>query len=280
MGKGLSGKNVLITGASSGMGAAIALTLAKKGYQVWGTTRDLSKVANLPGELRQNIKFLQMDVTKDDSVCSGFSRFLTEAGGIDILINNAGFGVFGPLEEFSIEKTKEIFETNYFGALRLIQEVAPIMREQRRGLIINITSLAAKFVIPFQVHYSATKFALDALTEGLRQELRPFGVKVVAIEPGDIKTNFNNVTKFGIGENSPYKKWADVCWRVIDVNMQKSPPPQVIADKVVKVIAKRNPRTRYPAGDFLSTKFPIIDRFISSRLKEKMIRLFYGVDFK
>lgn len=279
MDKGLSGKKVLITGASSGIGMATALTLAKNGCRVWGTTRNLSKVQSFPDEVKQNIKFLQMDVTKDDSVRSGCAQFLTEAGGIDILINNAGFGVFGPLEEFPIDKTKEIFETNYFGALRLIQEIVPVMREQREGLIINITSLAGKFVIPFQVHYSSTKFALDALTEGLRQELRPFGIKVVAVEPGDIKTNFNNVTKFGIAADSPYKKWTDLCWDVIDVNMQNSPPPQVIADKVVKVIRKKNPRTRYPAGDFLSTKFPAIARFVPGRLKEKMIRLFYGVDF-
>ncbi len=279
MGKGLSGKKVLITGASSGIGMAIALTLAEKGCQVWGTTRNLSKVQNLPEQLKQSIKFLQMDVTKDNSVRSGCAQFLKEAGGIDILINNAGFGVFGPLEEFPIEKTKEIFDTNYFGALRLIKEIVPVMRDQRKGLIINITSLAGKFVIPFQVHYSSTKFALNALTEGLRQELRPFGIKVVAVEPGDINTNFNNVTQFGIAEDSPYKKWADVCWRVIDVNMQKSPPPQVIADKVVEVIKKKNPRTRYPAGDFLSTKFPAIARFVPSRVKEKLIRIFYGVDF-
>ena len=144
------------------------------------------------------------------------------------LINNAGFGVFGPLEEFPLEQVKAIFETNYFGVLRLIQAVAPLMRAQRTCLIINLTSLADRFVIPFQVHYSATKFALAALTEGLRQELRPFGVKVVAVEPGDIKTNFNNVTQFGIKEKSPYQKWTDPCWRVIDVNMQKAPPPQVI----------------------------------------------------
>jgi len=275
----LSGEKVLITGASSGIGAAIATTLAEQGCQVWGTTRHLDKVATLPAALREKVKFLAMDVTDDDSVRSGFERYLAEAGGIDILINNAGFGVFGPLEEFPLEQVKAIFETNYFGALRLIQAVAPIMREQREGLIINVTSLAARFVIPFQVHYSATKFALAALTEGLRQELRPFGVRVVAVEPGDIKTNFNNVTQFGIKENSPYRKWTEPCWRVIDVNMEKAPSPQVIADRVLKIIKEKNPRPCYAAGDFLSTKFPFLARFVPDRLKEKLIRIFYGVDF-
>jgi len=276
----LSGKKVLITGASSGIGAAIAMTLAKAGCQVWGTTRRLDKVAALPAELRAKVRFLAMDVTDDDSVRAGVERFLAEAGGIDILINNAGFGVFGPLEEFPLEQTKAIFETNYFGALRLIQAVVPVMREQRKGLIINITSLAARFVIPFQVHYSATKFALAALTEGLRQELRPFGVKVVAVEPGDIKTNFNNVTQFGIEEDSPYRRWADACWRVIDVNMEKAPSPQVIADKVLQIVKTKNPRPCYAAGDFFSTKFPFLARFVPVRFKEKLIRIFYGVDFQ
>lgn len=280
MAMSLSGKKVLITGASSGIGAAIAEALADAGCQVWGTTRNLDKVASLPEPLRRKVKFLAMDVNDDHSVRAGVDRFLAEAGGIDVLINNAGFGVFGPLEEFPLAKAKAIFETNYFGALRLIQALVPVMREQRNGLIINITSLAARFVIPFQVHYSATKFALSALTEGLRQELRPFGVKVVAVEPGDIKTNFNNVTDFGFKEDSPYKKWTEPCWRVIDVNMEKSPSPRVVAAQVLRIIRQQNPRPYYVAGDFLSTKFPFLARLVSQRFKEKLIRKFYGIDFE
>ncbi|NLC53776.1 MAG: SDR family oxidoreductase [Firmicutes bacterium] len=280
MATSLSGKKVLITGASSGIGAAIAQLLAEEGCLVWGTTRNLAKAATFPDSLRQKVKFLAMDVNDDASVRAGVDRFMGEAGGIDILINNAGFGVFGPLEEFPLAQVKAIFETNYFGALRLIQAFAPVMREQGNGLIINITSLAARFVIPFQVHYSATKSALSALTEGLRQELRPFGVKVVAVEPGDIKTNFNNVTQFGLKQDSPYRKWTEPCWRVIDVNMEKSPAPQVVAAQVLKIIRQKNPRPYYVAGDFLSTKFPFIARFVSQRCKEKLTRIFYGIDFK
>lgn len=273
-------KKVLITGASSGIGAAIAIMLAKKGFQIWGTSRSLAKVQGLPDELKKNVQFIQMDVTDNQSVKSGVEEFLRQAGEIDILINNAGYGVFGPLEEFPVEDAKKIFEANYFGALRLIQTVLPEMRKKQKGLIINITSLAGTFVIPFQVHYSASKFALEALTEGLRQELRPFGINVVAIQPGDIKTNFNDVTEFGIQDKSPYSDWANICWKIIDENMQKAPGPEVIAKKTWQVIQKRNPRTRYPAGDFLSTKFILFNRFISNRIKEKLVRIFYGVDFK
>ncbi len=277
---GIDGKRVLITGASSGIGAAIAIYLADRGYQIWGTTRDISKVKNFPSELQKKVNFLSMDVTSDESIKNGFAEFLQQAGGIDILINNAGFGVLGSIEEYYLAGVKKIFETNYFGVLRMIQTVLPTMREQKSGTIVNLSSLGAKFVIPFQTHYSATKAAIEALTEGLRQEVRPFGIKVIAIEPGDIKTKFNDMIDFGDIEGSPYTKWAKASWVITDKNMQNAPGPEVIARKVYRVLRKKNPRTRYAAGDFLSTKFPLISRFVSDRMKEKLIRVFYGIDFE
>lgn len=273
------GKKVLITGAAAGIGAATAVLLAEQGYQVWGTTRDLAKINSLADELRQKVTFLALDVTDDDSVRRGVAEFFRQAGGIDILINNAGYGVFGPLEEFSVAKAETLFSVNYFGALRMIQAVLPAMREQRNGLIINITSLAGTFVIPFQVHYSASKFALEALTEGLRQELRPFGIKVTSIAPGDIKTRFNDVTDREMKEDSPYQKWADRCWHVIEENLKKAPPPRVVAEKVRQVAAMDNPGPGYPAGDFISTKLPFVNRLLPGRARQKLTRIFYGVDF-
>lgn len=278
-GKKGDGKKVLITGAAAGIGAAIAVRLADEGYQVWGTTRDLAKVNSFPDELRQKVTFVALDVTDDDSVRRGVAEFFRQAGTIDILINNAGYGVFGPLEEFPVAKAEALFAVNYFGALRIIQAVLPAMREQRSGLIINITSLAGTFVIPFQVHYSASKFALEALTEGLRQEVRPFGIKVTAIAPGDIKTRFNEVTDWEMKEDSPYRKWAERCWQVIEENMTKAPPPRVVAEKVRRVAALANPAPGYPVGDFISTKLPLVNRFLSGRVRQKLTRIFYGVDF-
>jgi short-subunit dehydrogenase len=269
---------VFITGATSGIGAATALLLAQKGYQVWGATRDLDKVKNLTEELQTKVKFIKLDLTDDTSVKQGVVEFLKQSGGeIDILINNAGLNVFGPLEEYSLEKAKQIFDLNYFGPLRLIQALVPIMREKRSGLIINTSSLAGIFVIPFQVHYSATKFGLEALTEGLRQELRPFEVKVVTVEPGDIQTFTNENTVFDLKPDTPYKKWTDRCWKTIEDNMKKAPQPSVVAQIIYKIIRKRNPRTRYTAGDPLSRVFPIINRFVSSGVKELLIRVFYNV---
>jgi len=273
------GKKVLITGAASGIGAATAVLLAEQGCQVWGTTRNSSKINTLPEELRQKVTFLVLDVTNDDSVQHGVTEFFRQAGGIDILVNNAGYGVFGPLEEFSMKRAETVFSVNYFGALRMIQAVLPVMREQRNGLIVNITSLAGTFVIPFQVHYSASKFALEALTEGLRQELRSFGIKVTSVAPGDIKTRFNEVTDREMKENSPYRKWADSCWHVIEENMKKAPPPRVVAEKVRRVVDMNNPGPGYPAGDFLSTKLPLVNRFLPGRVRQKLTRIFYGVDF-
>ncbi|HHY48044.1 MAG TPA: SDR family NAD(P)-dependent oxidoreductase [Firmicutes bacterium] len=275
-----SGRNVLITGASSGIGAACALLLAREGYSVWGTTRSLDKVATLPEELRRLVRFVEMDVTDDASVKRGVDEVIRQAGQIDILINNAGFAIYGPVEEVPIELAKAQFETNVFGALRLIQAVVPAMRERGSGLVINMSSLAGKLVIPFQAHYSASKHAIEALTEGLKQELRPFGVKVVAIEPGDINTNFNNATLFGQRNDSPYQRWMDASWHAIDVNLKRAPGPEVVARKVLAVVRKANPATRYPAGDFMSTKFPFLVRFLPDSVREFAIRVFYGINFR
>ncbi|NPV80503.1 MAG: SDR family oxidoreductase [Firmicutes bacterium] len=277
------GKNVLITGASSGIGAATALLLAREGYNVWGTTRRLDKLATLPEELRRRVSFVEMDVTDQASVDRGVAEVLRQAGQIDILINNAGYAIYGPVEEVPMELAKAQFETNVFGALRVIQAVVPAMRERRNGLVINMSSLAGKLVIPFQVHYAASKHAIEAFTEGLRQELRPFGVKVAAIEPGDINTNFNNATQFGQRSDSPYKRWTDASWRTIDVNLRRAPGPEVVARKVLAVVRRAqrsNPATRYPAGDFMSTKFPFLVRFLPDSVREFAIRVFYGINFR
>lgn len=273
--------NVLITGASSGIGAATAELLAQHGYRVFGTTRRPAALAKKAGEAgAADIRFIEMDVTDEESVNRGVQQVLKEAGQIDVLINNAGFGIYGSVEEVPIAMAKSQFETNVFGTLRVIQAVLPGMRARGSGTIINISSLAGKIVIPFQAHYSASKHAIEALTEALKQEVRPFGIKVVAIEPGDINTNFNNATVFPDISASPYKKWTDASWHTIDVNLRKAPGPEVIARKVLKVMGRRRPATRYAAGDFVSTKLPFIARVLPDAIKEWAIRLFYNINFK
>ena len=274
-------QNVLITGASSGIGAAMTKLLAENGYNVWGTSRKVTGQlpAGISPEAAQRVKFVQLDVTDDSSVQKCYEQVMHEAGHIDVLINNAGYGIYGAIEDVPIELAKAQFETNVFGTLRMIRAFLPAMRQRGSGLIINVSSLAGKLVIPFQTHYSASKHAIEAFTEGLRQEVRPFGIKVAMIEPGDINTNFNNATQFSSIEESAYKKWTDASWRTIDVNLQKAPPPEVIARKALKIIRSKNPATRYPAGDFMSEKFPFLVRFLSDRTKEWAIRLFYNINF-
>jgi len=273
-------ENVLITGASSGIGAATATLLSQEGYSVWGTTRDLSKVVHLPDTLRSSVRFVQMDVSDSESVQQGVSRIMEEAGRIDVLINNAGFGVYGPIEEVPLELVKSEFETNVFGVIRLIQAVVPAMRERRSGLVINVSSLAGKLVVPFQVHYGASKHAIEALTEGLRQELRPFGVKVVALEPAYINTNFNNATRFGQRDDSPYRPWLEASWSSIDRRLKNSPPPSCVARKILQIIKDPNPPGRCPCGALEYTLLPFLARFVPDGLREYLVRMFYGINFQ
>lgn len=274
--KKLKEANVLITGASSGIGAATALQFVKQGYRVWGTTRNLERVKELPEALQKSVHFVAMDVNDDRSVAEGVKQVLSEAGQIDILINNAGYGIYGSIEEMPLEMVRAQLETNLFGTLRLIQAVLPEMRERRSGTIVNVSSLAAHFVIPFQAFYSVSKFAIRALTEGLRHELRPFGVRIFAVEPGDIKTKFNDMTQFSLNQNSPYKYWFDKVWQTIDKNMQVAPGPEVVAKTIYKAVTKgRRSTQRYPTGDFISRQFPWISRFMPDWVKEWGIRVFY-----
>lgn len=278
----MSKGNVLVTGASSGIGAATAWLFAQKGYTVWGTTRNLAKLDRLP-DLQQSVRFVEMDVTKDESVERAVSKVLAEAGQLDVLVNNAGGAVYGPIEEVPMELVIKQFELNVFGLLRVTKAIIPHMRQRRSGIIVNISSLAGKLVIPYQTHYSASKHAVEAFTEGLRQELRPFGVKVVGILPGDINTNFNNATEFPKelwNGQSPYYRWVSASWRTIDVNLRKAPPPEVVARQVWKAVSARRPRGRYTAGDFLSRQFPFLARFLPDSIREWAIRLFYQINFR
>ncbi|MGE5527959.1 MAG: SDR family NAD(P)-dependent oxidoreductase [Patescibacteria group bacterium] len=284
---------VLITGASAGIGAAIACRLARDGYRVFGTTRRLENLANSPPELlaaaateaaplqpasgRYPIRMLELDVTDQGSVDRCVARVLAEASRIDVLVNNAGWNAFGPLEEFPVAKAEELFQTIYFGALRMMRAVTPGMRLRGAGLILNISSIAARAVIPFQVHYSAAKAALNSLSFGLYQQLRPFGVRVVSLEPSDIRTRTNEVTVFGQVADSPYKPWTDRCWRTIEENMAKAPDPALVAAKVSRIMRARRPKPLYTCGSFLQRIAPGVFRFLPKSLELWLTRVFYGL---
>ena len=191
-------KVAVVTGSSTGIGFETCLLFARSGIRTYATMRDLTK-ADLIKDIAQKekipLKVIQMDVDKDDSVAEAFKQICEDdddgrGGRIDILVNNAGFGLFGALEDQSIEDIKKQFETNLFGAIRTIQQVLPIMRNQRNGVIVNISSLAGYVGFPASSVYNSTKFALEGLSESLAYEIEPYGISIVLIEPGVINTNF------------------------------------------------------------------------------------------
>jgi NAD(P)-dependent dehydrogenase (short-subunit alcohol dehydrogenase family) len=274
----LAGKNVLVTGASSGIGQATALLLAASGCKVWGTSRKPEKVDK---GLKEKIRFLKLDLANDLSVKTAVRQFIKESGGSpDIVINNAGYGIVGSIEDTGLEQVKALFDANVFGILRVLGEIVPVMRKRGQGTICNISSLAGLLPVPFYGHYCATKHAIEALTESLKQELRPFGVKVFCIEPGDIDTAFNDAAVKTDFAKSAYKKWITAFWNANVEIFKKAPGPKVIAERIVAVLRKKNPYTRYPAGDAAARLFPFLLRLVKRRLREKFIRMYYKVDFK
>lgn len=242
---------VLITGSNSGIGRATAELLAAKGYRVIATMRDSEKGLALAGAARANgwdLRTVELDVRSDASVGSA----LREAGDIDVLVNNAGFEVWGPLEEMSVEDLKDQFETNVYGPFRLITGVLPGMRARGKGVIVNVTSVAGRVSAPLNGLYAASKYALEALSETLKYETGHFGIRVHIVEPGGVETAFGNnrrlVGAAGGDESSPYRElvtqWEQASQRLAGgVRAQ----PKAIAEVILEAIEKGD-KLRYPAG--------------------------------
>lgn len=273
---------VLITGASSGIGLATAELMATHGYSVFGTTRSLERNRTLVSDLNLKhsgrLQFIEMDVTQSDSVRQGVDEVMKQTGRIDVLICNAGIGIFGSIEETPLETVHELFEINYFGYLRTIQAVLPFMRESQKGRIVLVGSIAGRVAIPFQSHYSSTKYAIEALTEGLRQELHQTKIKVSAIRPGDIQTRFNEVTLKHSHAKPAYSALTDQCWEAIEENMKIAPKPMLVAKTIIRILKKKNQKTFYTAADFFTSFVPFLDCILPSTIKEKLVRVFYHVD--
>lgn len=280
-------KVVLVTGVSSGFGQACAQYLAHRGCLVYGTSR--REIANSAGCRRGNeerispsvseeetvdpVTVLTMDVRSSESVSSAVQEVLKREGRIDVLINNAGIGIAGSLEDTSIEEMKTQFDTNFFGAVRVCQAVLPSMRRAGCGLIVNISSMAGLFGIPFQGAYTASKFALEGFSESLRMEVRSFGLRVVLVAPGDFKTGFTENRRFVQGsESSDYQQQ---CARALEVMIkaeQAGSKPLVLAKLVDQIIKKRRPSLRYTAGRWYERLAVLLKRILPGSLFEKIIR--------
>jgi short-subunit dehydrogenase len=241
-------KVVLITGASSGMGNATAKLLVENRYIVYGAARRTEMMK----ELKQlGAKILQMDVTDDRSMQQGVDEIIKNEGRIDILINNAGFGSFGALEDVPMAEAKYQMDVNVFGLARLIQLVLPYMRKQGSGKIVNITSTGGKLASPLGGWYHASKFAVEALSDSLRMEVKPFGIDVIVIEPGGVKSEWNDIAMKNLHDVSAGKAYSQTAEKIsslADKVKSKSAEPDVIATLILKAITAQNPKTRYYGG--------------------------------
>ncbi len=264
-------KIVLITGASAGIGKSTARFLAQNGFVVYGAARRIDKMKELEAE---GISIIPMDVTSDDSMQKGVDRIIAKEGRIDILINNAGFGSYGAVEDVSMQDAKYQLEVNVFGAARLIQLVLPYMRQQHYGKIINISSIGGKMATPFGGWYHASKFAIEGLSDSLRNEVRQFGVDVIVIEPGGIASEwagiaFDSMRK--VSGNTAYKSMVEKMSKRLDgMTEGKNPDPILIARLILKAITTARPKARYSDG-YMAKPFLFFRWFLTDRLLDRII---------
>ncbi len=243
-------KTALVTGASSGIGESTARKLQSLGFTVYGAARRTDRLQKLAAE---GIRPLGMDVTDEQSMKDGVAKIIAETGRIDVLVNNAGYGSYGAIEDVPIDEGRRQFEVNVFGAMALVQLVVPHMREQKSGTIVNITSMGGKIYTPLGGWYHGTKFALEALSDCLRLELAPFGIDVVVIEPGGIATEWGGIAADHLDESSKgsaYKRQADAVAKSLrsEANANRNSPPSVISDAIGKAVTAGRPKTRYAVG--------------------------------
>jgi NAD(P)-dependent dehydrogenase (short-subunit alcohol dehydrogenase family) len=267
---------VLVTGASSGIGLSCARLLAEHGYRVYGTSRG-SRAGTTP--LPASIEMLTMDVTSSESVEAAIATVLAKEGRLDIVINNAGIGIAGAVEETTIEEAKSLFETNFFGIHRVCRAVIPQLRKQGSGHIVNIGSMGAVVAIPFQVFYSASKAAIAMLSDGLSMELKPFGIKVTRIEPGDYKTAFTNNRVFVASANTS-AVYKDACHRAIAVmehDEQNGADPEELARTLLKIIRMPSPGLNYRLGMLSQRLLVGLIPFLPAKAVEKLVMKSYNI---
>lgn len=271
-------KVAIVTGISSGIGFETSLLLARSGYVTFATMRDLRKGGLLKkSAIKEEIPLTvsPLDVTDQYSVSKGIGSIFRKAGRIDILINNAGYGLTGAFEDLSIEEIRSQYETNFFGLIRTTQAVLPIMRDQKSGIIINISSGLGRFGIATNSAYVSSKFAVEGLTESISYELEPFGIRTIIIEPGIIKTNFLNSSKLARkarDPNSPYKNFMQNSEKGINKLNESGQDPGIVANIIKESIEDTNPRLRYLAGkdveQIMEIKNKLSDEDFHSMLKK------------
>jgi len=262
-------KNViLVTGASAGMGKDFTTELLKDGHIVYGAARRLDKMDDIKS---LGVKVLEMDVTNEDSMVKGIETIIKAEGRIDVLINNAGFGSYGAIEDVSIADARYQLEVNVFGAARLMQLVIPHMRKHNYGRILNISSIGGKVALPLGGWYHASKFALEALSDSTRNEVKQFGIDVVVIEPGGVKSEWSSIAMDNLVKTSSkgvYAKMANSLSTAIKGGEDKGAAPKVIVDLVKDAINAKTPKTRY-SGGYMAALVLFLRKILSDRMLDK-----------
>lgn len=245
-------KVALVTGSSSGIGFETSLALARDGFLTFASMRDISKGAKIQEIAKKEnlpINIIELDVDKEESIVSAIKKIIKESGRIDVLVNNAGYGQFGCTEDVPVEEFKKQFETNFFSIVRIIQEVAPIMRKQNSGIIVNVSSVAGRIGLPGSPAYISTKFALEGFSECVRYELGMFGIKTTLIEPGVVKTNFFDSMKIPESKTDPkYKQLTDHILAGLKMMAEMGTPPSQVAKVILKAIHDKEIIPRYVVG--------------------------------
>jgi NAD(P)-dependent dehydrogenase (short-subunit alcohol dehydrogenase family) len=264
-------KRIFITGASAGIGLAAATLLAARGDEVWGTSRDVTRIPQLP-----RLHAVRLDLGDMVSLGESFHAALREAGHFDVVINNAGSGHFGPAELLSAEAVQTQFQTVVFAHIELGRLALAALRAHGGGRLINVTSLASRLPVPFMGAYNAAKAAMASLTMSLQLELEGSDIRVIDLQPADIRTDFNDAVMRTDGGDPRYTKSVEQTWRVVDQNMKAAPGPELVARRIAKLIDAANPPRRATVGGFFQAVIaPVIIRFLPQRVLVWGLKQYY-----
>ncbi|NQW35403.1 MAG: SDR family oxidoreductase [Flavobacteriales bacterium] len=259
-------KVVLITGGSSGIGKSVGVFLTQKGFTVYGTSRNPQKIDNHPFNL------VALDVNDTNSIAKAVQEIIAKEGQLDVLVNNAGMGITGSIEDTPTAEMRKVFDTNFFGAIDVIKAVLPQMRTQKSGLIINVTSIAGYMGLPFRGIYSATKGALELTTETLSMEVKQFGIKVTNVAPGDFATNIaSGRYHTPVFETSPYKEVYQNNLNLMDADVDSGEDPIAMAEAIYKIINNSNPKLHYKVGSFMQKFSIVLKRILPDSVYEKLL---------
>ncbi|OBQ56602.1 SDR family oxidoreductase [Tamlana sp. s12] len=263
-------KVVLITGGSSGIGKSIGTFLNSKGYVVYGTSRNPQHYKDSP------FPILALDVKDGETITNTVQDVIKKEGRLDVVINNAGAGITGPIEEIPDTEIKNNFETNFFGPLKVIKAVLPQMRKQNAGLIINITSIAGYMGLPYRGVYSASKGALELITEAYRMELKNFNIKMTNVAPGDFATNIAAGRYHApLLDDSPYYKTYKGTLELMNAHVDHGSNPNMMAEAVCKIIETNNPKVHYKVGAFMQKFSIVLKRILPGTVYEKLLMNHY-----